>query len=131
MPAHRPHPADSAGCRWLMPTAEMAGLTSGRWRPPPDLALARWPGGRAPHARLARIPDRSAPPWTSPSPPCTGGHGRTQPRHRERSAAERAVREQAWQRVRCYLADKFTAAGIPPQPAGPRTRTAATTENQS
>ena len=41
MPAHRPHPAGSAGCRWLMPAAEMA-ATSGRWRPPPDPVLARW-----------------------------------------------------------------------------------------
>ena len=40
--AHRSYPAGSAGCRWLMPAAEMAGLASGRWRPSPDPALARW-----------------------------------------------------------------------------------------
>ena len=33
---------ESGTCRWLMPAAEMAGLASGRWRPSPDPALARW-----------------------------------------------------------------------------------------
>ena len=42
MAAHPSHSADSPGCRWLMPAAEMAGLASGRWRPSPDPALARW-----------------------------------------------------------------------------------------
>ena len=42
MVPHRSYPAGSAGCRWLMPAAEMAGLASGRWRPSPDPALARW-----------------------------------------------------------------------------------------
>ncbi len=43
MVTHRSYPAGSAGCRWLIPAAEMAGLASGRWRPSPDPALARWP----------------------------------------------------------------------------------------
>jgi anti-sigma regulatory factor (Ser/Thr protein kinase) len=42
MVAHRSYPAGSAGCRWLMPAAEMAGLPIGRWRPSPDPALAGW-----------------------------------------------------------------------------------------
>ena len=42
MAAHRSYPAGSAGCRRLMPAAETAGLASGRWRPSPDPALARW-----------------------------------------------------------------------------------------
>ena len=42
MVAHRSYPAGRAGCRWLMPAAETAGLASGRWRPSPDPALARW-----------------------------------------------------------------------------------------
>jgi hypothetical protein len=33
---------ESGTCRWLMPAAEMAGLASGSWRPPPGPALARW-----------------------------------------------------------------------------------------
>ncbi len=42
MVAHRAYPAGRAGCRWLMSAAATAGLASGRWRPSPDLALARW-----------------------------------------------------------------------------------------
>ncbi len=42
MVAHRSYPAGSDGCRWLIPAAEMAGLASGRWRPSPDPAVARW-----------------------------------------------------------------------------------------
>ena len=74
MVAHRSYPAGSAGCRRLMPAAETAGLASGRWRPSPDPASRAGPGCRgSPHARPARIPDRSAPPGSSPSPPCTIG----------------------------------------------------------
>jgi len=42
MVAHGRCSEGSAGCRWLMPAAEMAGLANGRWRPSPDSALARW-----------------------------------------------------------------------------------------
>jgi hypothetical protein len=42
MVAQRSCLESGTGCRWLMPAAEMAGLASGRWRPSPDPALARW-----------------------------------------------------------------------------------------
>jgi Histidine kinase-like ATPase domain len=42
MVAQRSYLESGTGCRWLMPTAEMAGLASGRWRPSPDPALAGW-----------------------------------------------------------------------------------------
>ena len=42
MVAQRSYLESGTGCRWLMPAAEMAGLASGRWRPSPDPALARW-----------------------------------------------------------------------------------------
>ena len=42
MVAQRSDLESGTGCRWLMPAAEMAGLASGRWRPSPDPALARW-----------------------------------------------------------------------------------------
>jgi anti-sigma regulatory factor (Ser/Thr protein kinase) len=42
MVAQRSYLESGTGCRWLMPAAEMAGLASGRWQPPPGPALARW-----------------------------------------------------------------------------------------
>ena len=42
MAAHPSRLAGGPGRRWLTPAAEMAGLASGRWRPSPDAALARW-----------------------------------------------------------------------------------------
>ena len=42
MVAQRSYLESGTGCRWLMPAAEMAGLASGRGRPSPDPALARW-----------------------------------------------------------------------------------------
>ncbi len=42
MAAHPSRPAGSAGCRWLMPAAEMAGLAGGSWRSPPDPARTGW-----------------------------------------------------------------------------------------
>ena len=42
MVAQRSDLESGTGCRWLTPAAEMAGLASGRWRPSPDPALARW-----------------------------------------------------------------------------------------
>ena len=41
MVACRSCPAGSAGCRWLIPAAEMAGLASGRWLPAADPAFTR------------------------------------------------------------------------------------------
>ena len=74
MVAHRSYPAGSAGCRWLMSAAATAAWRAaggGHHRISPSRA---GPGGRgSPHARSARIPDRSAPPGTSPSPPRTSG----------------------------------------------------------
>ena len=52
VPTQAPRSGGGAGCRWLMLAAEMAGLTSGNWRSPPDSA----PRGRA---RLPRIATRT------------------------------------------------------------------------
>ncbi len=49
---HPSHAAGSAGCRWLMLAAEMAGVASGSWRPSPDTASTSW-------ARLPRIATRT------------------------------------------------------------------------
>jgi anti-sigma regulatory factor (Ser/Thr protein kinase) len=40
--AHRSHPAEGSGYRWLMLAAEMVGLASGAGRPSPDPALVGW-----------------------------------------------------------------------------------------
>jgi anti-sigma regulatory factor (Ser/Thr protein kinase) len=42
MAALPPHPADSTGCRWLMPAAQMAGLACDCWRSSPDPAMTGW-----------------------------------------------------------------------------------------
>ena len=42
MGADRPYLESGTGWHWLIPAAEMAGLASGRGRPSPDPALARW-----------------------------------------------------------------------------------------
>ena len=52
MAAHRPDLAGRTGCRWLMLTAETAGLEGGSWRPPPVPGPAGW-------ARLPQIATRT------------------------------------------------------------------------
>ena len=58
-----------------MLAAEMAGLAGGGWRRSPDPAASGRACAAADRhaARSARMPDQSAPPGTSPSPPCAGG----------------------------------------------------------
>jgi len=85
MVAHRSYPAARAGFRWLIPTAEMAGLACRRWRPSPDPALARWPllpriATRALGADPGSV--RAARDFTVTT--LHRGHGRTQPGHRDR-----------------------------------------------
>ncbi len=52
MAAHRSHPEDLTGSRWLMLAAEMAGLMSGSWPLSPDPAATGW-------ARLPRTTTRA------------------------------------------------------------------------